>query len=1010
MSGRTEQGALGDSYTISSKEARLSGTFEIDVLVESVNDRPEIGSLQPVPTQVTNVETGLIVVVELDSLAPVDEGNSTKCMAMNPASRAYQDACAAGRRAHIDVDEDTIFTMTPDLLWINDVDSAEAIIITDLGRQHYHCADELSLEGCYCGQACTCGGALCRCAEPAPCDTDLFTPGELLVELRVSKGRLSIQPPPGRNMVPVKFLQNVSNAHASVHECLLALSGEGDLGSLLPLCYETCPNQLACSTNASFLLFQTTTQNLQVILRQKYLTYVGDENLYGIDELRVWVADQGFTDDWYNLRKSYIEAAERTIPIRIVGVNDPPVVTIPDYVLRYQINTMCHFDWAPTENKRGAMCPLDSPNLDLNSRVPPMRPGTTGGMQALTYQQEKGREPFIHISDVDLMDNVYGNLTLTIEIGTGTGRKFGEFTIAEILPKVELFQFYRPATRVQTLQIKGGMSDINVLMTRLYYSSETDRMGYAPFIVKVSDNNNYGECSGAHFCGTDEPCDDGRKGEPHRASQAAEGKQQIDVIVGTVIRCQHEDCESCNAEAGCGWCPSTCEGLADVETGKCMIGNEAPLYDTCPPSADGRLFGQCTLATTPIVLIVVPAVVSLLVVGYVVWRVEKFLKRRHGGMILYSIKKLRTTRHTLRRWGVFPPEDANYLQFFTMVVIVLAIFGVNVALEPGMRLECVYNTQVFIDQSFKITMELDKCLVRFLPARPSNWADESDWGVPAIKIKVAYEINPEIVMVADTCYADASIRITNSLPVDIKYKTYYCNIAVLVPDKSIVPTMVIRDFNGMATQVRAGAMDKDSQDFKVDFGPNSFEIEGSVVNARLRGVEARSFRFDADAGSLFIEDLVTGLQGAVFSSRSADLMVTTTRPTSVRFWQRDGNKVCLSAARNSLYVDGNCKEVCAFLPAKADDDSAEPFVVPDNREDCLDERVAGEWDELTDPASCRLRCSSLKRPLVPGCYNLDACILIETPQCLCKPSCDLVPPALLAYDGFSSIQVGFLSF
>ena len=137
-----EQGSLGDSYIVSSIEARLSGTFEIDVLVESVNDRPQIGSLQPVPTQVINPETGLIVVVELDSLAPIDDSNSSKCLGMDPASRAYRETCAAGRRAHIDVDEDTVFTMTPDLLWIDDVDSAEAIAIQDLGRRHYHCGRE----------------------------------------------------------------------------------------------------------------------------------------------------------------------------------------------------------------------------------------------------------------------------------------------------------------------------------------------------------------------------------------------------------------------------------------------------------------------------------------------------------------------------------------------------------------------------------------------------------------------------------------------------------------------------------------------------------------------------------------------------------------------------------------------------------------------------------------------------------------------------------------------------
>ena len=51
-------GSIGDNYLISSVENRLSGTFEIDLLVESVNNPPQIGSLQSVPTEVLNTETG----------------------------------------------------------------------------------------------------------------------------------------------------------------------------------------------------------------------------------------------------------------------------------------------------------------------------------------------------------------------------------------------------------------------------------------------------------------------------------------------------------------------------------------------------------------------------------------------------------------------------------------------------------------------------------------------------------------------------------------------------------------------------------------------------------------------------------------------------------------------------------------------------------------------------------------------------------------------------------------
>ena len=98
------------------------------------------------------------------------------------------------------------------------------------------------------------------------------------------------------------------------------------------------------------------------------------------------MADQGFTDEWYNLEKSYNEAAEVTIAIRLIGVNDAPVVEIPSYVLKYQIETLCEYDWSRSENIIGAMCPLDSSTLDLNSRVPPMRKGSTGEMQVNSFR------------------------------------------------------------------------------------------------------------------------------------------------------------------------------------------------------------------------------------------------------------------------------------------------------------------------------------------------------------------------------------------------------------------------------------------------------------------------------------------------------------------------------------------------------------------------------------------------------------------------------------------------
>ncbi len=52
-------------------------------------------------------------------------------------------------------------------------------------------------------------------------------------------------------------------------------------------------------------------------------------------------------------------------------------------------------------------------------------------------------------------------------------------------------------------------------------------------------------------------------------------------------------------------------------------------------------------------------------------------------------------------------------------------------------------------------------------------------------------------------------------------------------------------------------MDADSEDFTLDFGPNSLTIRGQVVDARLRGVQAKRFTYDVVDGKLIAEDIST---------------------------------------------------------------------------------------------------------------------------------------------------------
>ena len=55
-------------------------------------------------------------------------------MKIPPASKDYMLSCDPTRRTYIDIDEDTLFTVTPNILWIEDVDSNEAIEIAKRGR------------------------------------------------------------------------------------------------------------------------------------------------------------------------------------------------------------------------------------------------------------------------------------------------------------------------------------------------------------------------------------------------------------------------------------------------------------------------------------------------------------------------------------------------------------------------------------------------------------------------------------------------------------------------------------------------------------------------------------------------------------------------------------------------------------------------------------------------------------------------------------------------------------
>ncbi|KAJ1487051.1 hypothetical protein T484DRAFT_1787812 [Baffinella frigidus] len=67
---------------------------------------------------------------------------------------------------------------------------------------------------------------------------------------------------------------------------------------------------------------------------------------------------------------------------------------------------------------------------------------------------------------------------------------------------------------------------------------------------------------------------------------------------------------------------------------------------------------------------------------------------------------------------------------------------------------------------------------------------------------------------------------------------------------------------------------------------------------------------------LIAVDLTTTIEGT-FKSVSADMTVTSKKRTSVEFWEKSANKVCLTAAKGSLFVDDACNSVCAMRTANS---------------------------------------------------------------------------------------------
>ena len=963
----TDNGAIGNDITA----PPLYHSLVIKVIVESVNDRPIIGrQVIGTRTQTRYPQTGIVEKVISDvEVVGINSSSFPLCSTLRPSGEEYYTHCGPLQRQYIDIDEDTPFIITPDVMWINDVDANEALNMASPRR--YCCAQNLvSGGGCYCGQPCLCLSTYCQCDVPNVCSGSsqaLSSPGQLIVNLSVANGMLSFYPPPGRSLFSTDKLNflTVSNGH------------------VVP-----CSNQLSCMRNASWIALQTDLASFQQGLEQMFLTYQGKSHYFGKDSLLIWVSDQGFTDSCYNETLIAIEI----LHIRVVAVNNAPVISRPLSVLPYQQGSACYVDYMkfPLQNGLNPICANST-----EYTIPP-----------------RSSTPGLQFDDPDMFATSYGNMTLLITIGLQVPQHIfaGNFFFLSVLKGSDIwYETFRSSIGLRTLFVQGTMPNLNTLMSSLRYNADPEYTGYLPLQINVNDNYNFGECDGNHTCGKLNPCGNHSLAGSHRPVVQGINSVTLDVVVGSAQICSQQfDCTACNQLAVCGWCPGAC-----LDEGKCMIsGGNGPMFEVCPSSVDGRSWRMCTAAASNLLIVIAGSLVAFVSFVAILILVLRWIQRRHGNILRYARKKQHLLFISGKKLNMVPPEEANWVQFMVLVILSVA-FIISFNLESNQpSQQCGFTDNYFLDQVSSVYMSLDTCTVRFVPTRYRTFPDSA---LPQVKIKFAYSRDPLITLDTQNCGRNSSFILQNTKDDSTKYLGFYCNIEILVPDHIVMPEFVIVASGENVTTVRAGPMDVDSAEFGMDFGPNAFSLQGNHLVARIQNVSAKYFNFDVVHGQLIATDLVATTLGT-FNSEDADMIVATTLRTHVQFWQKEGNFVCLTAGKGSLYVDNNCERQCNYLSARRSESAQNSFnrstyTIEGTRRatSSSDNIVSFVCSKLTD-GSGFLNCSRYNAeaekiadqcplgaqfatrseiPKIVGCYDLSVCSLNENAQCLCKPKCDM---------------------
>lgn len=961
-------------------------------------------------------------------------------------------------------------------MWISDVDSEEANIWSQNVEM---CAGECgsvrpSPEGCCRTKACP---NLCAKVNQAALGA---LPSQILVEFSVRYGLVSFYPPSTRSLIAgLEFMTNLT---------LVDIKSAGEI--------KPCPNQLSCMRNQTRIWLRGKVNTIQQAMTWGFLTYQGAPRWHGKDSLSIWVSDDGYTDRNFTTPlvtsvRIPIDVSLITLPSplllstgsaahpgaddflcpQVIPINSQPKISFPGgegctcnkqtgicscvYVppLIYTKGMHCTNDWMgfgitdAWPDGRGLDCKFAN-----ESRLPNEKKQYAG------YDVLGTRLSF---SDDDMNDTPNGNMTLDIQIGRINA---GSFTIRTTESTATYFQ-YVDDNEFLHMVVKGRLEAINRLMNELYYSANDDYSGPAPFLVSVSDNNNYGICTpqatnpryqcnravcknylapvgmNQHFvCGAPGinqlsltafypggiiPCRDIRSdlgnkivtavqsswsgpfsclgcGYYVQSTRQVEGSDEqnpsipgltraiIDTVVGGASACEFDTCAECNRAAkikagefgdGCGWCPSFCKGV-----GKCMVGKWSPVFETCPTASDGRGYRDCALPDSGLAIIVgtsVPIGLLAIIAAYIF---AKWVQRRHGSFAVYMKKKRFDFQSTGRKLNLVPPAGANFNQFFYLLVVYLigGLILSGILDQPGGPF--YFQQEVFLDSATSLSMDLDNCNVRFLPSRNFRFPINS---VNAIQLRFAFLPDPQVDLVTDTCRPDALFYLNNTRDTALKYTNYYCTVQIIVPDSFVMPRIRINAIGFNLTTVRSGPMDADTPNFGLDFGANEFILSGDTMQARIANMSAKHFMYDVLHGSLLATNFRYTLFGT-FNTIDADIVVTTETATSVRFWQKSDNLVCLSSP--SLFIDTSCLRVCAFV-------SQTGVAASSNRtkRDIRDQyRIYRRRNLLQQ--ECDLVPGA--PGYIPGCVT-SACEISESAQCTCKPTCDMVAADQLNFNGYS---------